>query len=136
MHAVTIKIPDEACRDIMAKAAGASIYWLRDYSMLDCIIMNGRVESFRLGMIAGNDAVDLPAKEVTVTLVDIAKAIGRMCELKMIGDMGGALLDDLFGSISYGGSPTGPKSRAGSDADRPTCDAVLQVAVFGRLVYG
>lgn len=122
---VSFPLPLHAARDIIAEAE--SNYWLQDYrprwDYKACRLILRRRE--------GEGESNVPAKVLTITHVSIARALSlalsrRANRLK--GDncfsIGAEIVQGLCGPGK------------GCGADGPTKDALLQIAVFGAVVYG
>lgn len=122
-------ISEEAARQIIGEAA--SNYWLDDYrptwDIDACVLTLGRRgDNKRKGERSGESMI--PAESTTITAADIAKALEKMAAGAC--DYCGSDVRKVFAAICEDLGPDG------CGADGPTKDCVLQVAVFGKIVYG
>jgi hypothetical protein len=133
-YTVKLIIPEQACMDILCTAAeSGSNYWLGDYPHeWRRIQFEGKSYSDYAGLKIGNarkgsEAEGTDPMRKRINSEDIAKAITRMVELagkpdgchqRYVGDLLASIDDD------------------GCSADADTCDIVLQLAVFGKVIYG
>lgn len=108
---ITFKVDDDALWQIVMSAQ--SNYWLEEYRTT----CNARRKRLTVRMLAEpvSGYEDVPVSPV-VTVVEIAEAIARACE---------------------GGDGVRQVGRfLAGNADGLDCDVLLQLAVFGRVVYG
>lgn len=133
-YTVKLVVPEQACMDIMCTAAeSGSNYWLQDYphEWRRCQF-EGKSYSDYAGLKISNarkgtegEGSD-PVKK-RINSEDIAKAITRCIELA--GKDGGChprYIGELVASIDGDGC----------SADAELSDIILQIAVFGKVIYG
>lgn len=134
-YTVKLVLPEQACMDILCTCAesGYSNYWLKDYPHeWRRIRFEGKSYSDYAGLKIGpakkgSEAEGTDPVRRRINSEDIAKAIARMIELT-------GKPDGCHGS--HVGALLGAIDSDGCSADGPTSDIVLQLAVFGKVIYG
>jgi len=133
---VTVPFSDKICASIMTNAIeGISAYWANDYTKLQTIydkepdIMKslGIIE-FRIGNPRRGAECDAPVKNHVVKCEDIRTAMQWL-----IDNQG---KDDACHPSYVAELLKESDEEFGCGADAYTCDIVLQVAVFGKVIYG
>jgi hypothetical protein len=133
-YPVTINFPEQALQDILFTACeSGSNYWLCDYKGVRATRTEGAGEY--TGLVIGqprpgSEAEGTPPVHTRITLERIAAAIG---ELVSGQHCAGTYLGQIFGETEFRANMT---ERGGCSADATACDCVLQVAVFGEVIYG
>jgi hypothetical protein len=129
INGITVPFSDMICSSILTNAIeGGSAYWANDYTKLHVDRDKElNVTEFRIGNPRRGAECNEPVINHIVTLADIRKAFQWLVDNQ---GKDGACHPSYVADIIKNCDEFG----CGSDAY--TCDIVVQVAVFGKVIYG
>lgn len=127
---ITLTISDQVVKDIFTTAvnSGGSAYWANDYQDLyEANDDQGCTTEFRIGAPHEDAECNEPVVNGVITLADMLKALQTLIDNRgKRGFVNERMVASLIKSMDDDG--------CGCDAFE--ADAVLQVAVFGSVIYG
>lgn len=133
LHNLTMVLSDEACKDILTTAVqgGGSAYWANEYDGLteendDA----GYVTVFGIGEPDEDTDCNEPVVNHRVTYEDMRPALQWLIDNTHKPSGSGAIHKTMLASLVSSIEPLG------CGCDGYEADAVLQVAIFGKVIYG
>lgn len=126
---IKVKLNKKAARDILTTAVqSGSAYWAKDYGNLrEERDAEHYTACFRIGNPLKGAECDEPPRHRSVKVSDIGRAVQRLIDTQ--GRPEGV-------HPTFVSSLLAACDKDGCGADAIECDAVLQMAVFERVVYG